>query len=163
MSTTPRIYVGTYAKYSNGSINGAWLDVTEYANHAEFIEAAKGLHADEAAPELMYQTYEGFPNAFYSESSINPALWDYLAADGDAAAKAAYVSNTGEWDADKFAESYYGKFDTDIDFAYQCVDDQCVLEGASELASRYFDYEAFARDGLIDGFYKVDTYYFHNC
>jgi hypothetical protein len=34
---TPRIYVGTYAKYNAGSIAGAWLDLDDYAYLVTFI------------------------------------------------------------------------------------------------------------------------------
>ncbi|MDO8250269.1 MAG: antirestriction protein ArdA [Rhodoferax sp.] len=29
MSTKPRVYVGTYAKYNEGSIEGGWLDLED--------------------------------------------------------------------------------------------------------------------------------------
>lgn len=65
---TPRIYVGTYAKYNNGSIEGAWLDLTDYADAEDFLNACKELHKDEEDPELMFQDFEGFPDFLYSES-----------------------------------------------------------------------------------------------
>lgn len=66
--TTARIYVGTYAKYNSGSLQGAWLDLSDYADAAEFMAACKELHKDEADPELMFQDYEGFPEDMYGES-----------------------------------------------------------------------------------------------
>lgn len=36
MSTPARIYVGTYAKYNDGSIEGAWLDLEDFRNKNEF-------------------------------------------------------------------------------------------------------------------------------
>ena len=64
----PSLYVGTYAKYNNGSIEGEWLNLSDYSDADEFLEACKELHADEEDPELMFQDYEGFPECFYSES-----------------------------------------------------------------------------------------------
>lgn len=34
---TYRIYVGTYAKYSSGSIKGAWLDLEDYPLQARLL------------------------------------------------------------------------------------------------------------------------------
>ena len=45
--TTPRIYVGTYAKYNNGSIQGEWLDLDDYTDKSDFIQACLELHDDE--------------------------------------------------------------------------------------------------------------------
>lgn len=56
---TYRVYVGTYAKYSVGSMRGKWLDLEDYADKEEFINACYELHKDEQAPELMFQDHEG--------------------------------------------------------------------------------------------------------
>ena len=42
-----KIYVGTYAKYNDGSIFGKWLTLSDYADKEEFYEACKELHKDE--------------------------------------------------------------------------------------------------------------------
>ena len=76
-----KIYVGTYAKYNNGSIFGEWLNAEDYSDKEEFIEVCKDLHNDESEPELMFQDYEGFPSVFYGESDIDSRLWDYLGLD----------------------------------------------------------------------------------
>ena len=39
-----RVYVGTYGKYNNGSLFGAWLDLSDYADKEEFYEACRELH-----------------------------------------------------------------------------------------------------------------------
>ena len=33
------LIVGTYAKYNNGSLSGAWLDLSDYSDKEEFYEA----------------------------------------------------------------------------------------------------------------------------
>ncbi|MEQ3054471.1 antirestriction protein ArdA, partial [Bacteroides finegoldii] len=42
-----KVYVGTYAKYNNGSLSGAWLDLSDYSDKEEFYEACRELHKDE--------------------------------------------------------------------------------------------------------------------
>ncbi len=53
-----RIYVGTYAKYNEGSIFGKWLDLSDYSDKDEFYETCRELHKDEEDPELMFQDWE---------------------------------------------------------------------------------------------------------
>lgn len=67
-ATTARLYVGTYAKYNNGSIEGKWLDLSDFSDAGEFMEACRELHSDEADPEFMFQDYEGFPADMYGEA-----------------------------------------------------------------------------------------------
>ena len=51
------VYVGTYGKYNNGSLLGAWLDLSDYADKEEFYEACRELHKDEEDAEFMFQDY----------------------------------------------------------------------------------------------------------
>lgn len=64
----PKVYCGTYAKYNDGSIKGAWLDMTGYKDAEEFFAACAELHKDEEDPEFMFQDFECFPKELYSES-----------------------------------------------------------------------------------------------
>ena len=48
-----RVYVGTYGKYNNGSLFGAWLDLSDYTDKEEFYEACRELHKDEEDAEYM--------------------------------------------------------------------------------------------------------------
>lgn len=68
IDTSPKLYVGTYHKYNNGSIEGKWLDLTDYADAEEFFKACAELHKNENDPEYMFQDFENFPKELYSES-----------------------------------------------------------------------------------------------
>ena len=74
----PSIYVGTYRKYNNGSLRGAWIDLTEYNTKSAFYNHIQKLHADEDDPEYMFQDFENFPACFYGESYLDDRLWDWL-------------------------------------------------------------------------------------
>lgn len=50
-----KAYVGTYAKYNSGSLFGQWIDVSDFDNMEDFLEACRKLHADEKEPEIMFQ------------------------------------------------------------------------------------------------------------
>jgi Antirestriction protein (ArdA) len=67
-NSIPKIYVSTYDKYNNGSLAGAWFDLSDYADYEELLEAVLKVHKDEEDPELMIQAFEHFPKDFYQET-----------------------------------------------------------------------------------------------
>lgn len=162
--TTPRIYVGTYAKYNNnGSIQGEWLDLDDYNDKSDFIQACLELHDDEEDPELMFQDWENIPDLFISECSIDPDFWDYMNCDRDEDAKAAYLACFGEWDESDFEERYRGQYDSFTELAEQLLDETGELEAIPENLRYYFDYEAYGRDLQLGGeFCEHDGHCFWN-
>lgn len=130
--TTPSIYVGTYEKYNNGSIEGAWLDLTDYADLNDFYEACKELHKDEHDPEFMFQDWEGIPEGWISEGGyINHQVWEAIDHDDpEALAKIA-----------GFQEAF--GYLVDIDEMIE----RCVVE-----AEYQRDFEQF----LLDTFYECN-------
>ena len=80
-SNTPKAYIGTYAKYNNGSLNGAWLDLTKYASYDEFLDACSKLHNDEHDPEFMCQDTEYMPDGIsFPESFTRKDVDDVITA-----------------------------------------------------------------------------------
>jgi antirestriction protein len=150
---TARLYVGTYAKYNNGSIKGSWLDLENYKDAEAFLEACKALHADEADPELMFQDFEGFPRAYYHESIIHPELWDWLELDeDDRELLEAYQHGVDEaGDIDTARNAFMGKADTKADWASSWLAETGGLEGVPEHLTNYIDFEAYARDAEHGG------------
>ena len=53
-----KVYVGTYGKYNNGSLDGDWLDLDKFNSYEEFLAACRQLHKDELDPEFMIQDTE---------------------------------------------------------------------------------------------------------
>ena len=77
-----RAYIGTYAKYSAGSLAGGWLDLSDFAGDMDlFLDAARALHPDESDPELMVQDwdYSDNPPKCILGESITQAALDYAA------------------------------------------------------------------------------------
>mgnify|MGYP002777109876 CR=1 FL=1 len=126
-TTTPQLYCGTYAKYNNGSIQGEWIDLTQFSNADSFLEYCKQLHSDEEDPEFMFQDYEGFPKAFYSESMSSDELEkliEFVNMDEyDRKMAEMYAEATGysidECTLDKAQDAFHGTADTGADFAEQ--------------------------------------------
>lgn len=130
--TTPRIYVGTYAKYASGSIAGKWLDLEDYADKGDFLAACAELHADESDPEFMFQDFEGFPREFYSESYVPEELFQWLELDEhERELVAAYCQATGETvdseTIDRARDQFAGTADSPADFAEETATETCAL------------------------------------
>ncbi len=74
-----RVYVGTYAKYNNGSIAGKWINLEQFDNYSEFVAECRKVHKDERDPEFMIQDCENFPDGFsclewLSEKDFNDVI-----------------------------------------------------------------------------------------
>ena len=72
-----KVYVGTYAKYSSGSLKGAHLDLEAYMDLEEFYDACRKLHEDEVDPEFMFQDFPEI-GGLISESDIDEKVWDII-------------------------------------------------------------------------------------
>ena len=82
---TINVYVGTWGKYNDGSIDGEWVDLSDFNTPEEFKEYCYGqLHADEEDAELMFQDVEGpsWVHEVISEYGMNyDMVWGWLALD----------------------------------------------------------------------------------
>lgn len=161
MNTTPRIYVGTYAKYNNGSIEGEWIDL-EGHDEDSFLEACKEIHSDEEEPEFMYQDFEGFPRAWYDESALNEKLWEYCALDkSDREIWTAYIDNCGDAEWSDAEEAYQGDFDSDEDFAQDFAEQCGYMNKQVSWPYSCIDWEHAARELMYD-YFESNGKYFRN-
>ena len=166
-----RIYVGTYAKYNDGSLFGKWMDLSDYSDSEEFFDACKELHADEEDPELMFQDYENIPKGLINESWLSPNIFEVIEAvtkldDTQQEAFAVWLNFTSS-DISKeaiddlissFEDDYQGEYGSEEDYAYEVID-ECYPD-LPEFAKTYFDYEKFARDLFIGDYYYDEGYVF---
>ena len=161
LDNRPALYVGTYKKYNEGSLFGAWLYPDDYADKDDFIDACLALHEDEEDPELMFQDWENIPGELASECSIDDEVWDYIDAcnEYEQGAVDAYISNFGSWDKNSFEDSYCGSgYREFVDYAEEVFDD-CM--NCPDRLRGYIDMHAFARDLEMD-YVFVDGYVFRN-
>jgi antirestriction protein len=168
-TTTPRLYVGTYAKYNNGSIKGDWLELENYSDREAFLEAARELHSDESDPELMFQDYESFPACWYSESSAPPDIfWEWLELEeNERLAFGAYADNMGgEVSIDDFRDAYCGEWDDGATYAESTAED--CGEIPKEIPNWIvIDWEASWNCNLRHDYFTADSpngiFIFRNC
>ena len=79
---SPRIYIGTYRQYSNGSTFGDWFDLCDYADAEEFGEAIQEYHKKEfemfGECEYMAQDYEYIPAHLVNDGYISNCVFEIL-------------------------------------------------------------------------------------
>lgn len=154
------IYVGTYAKYNSGSIQGAWLDPEDYLTKEQFLEACAALHSDEKDPELMFQDWEEIPDEMIGESFVSDDLWDWLELDdSDRELLAVYRDNVdSSGTIEQAQEAYAGTFNDEADWAENWWEDSGMLSEVPDSARGYINYEAYARDCRLGG----DMHFVHH-
>lgn len=163
---SPRVYVGTYAKYNAGSIKGAWLDLEDYRDAEDFRAACLELHKDEEDPELMFQDFESFPREYYGESSLSDDLWNWLdLSEHQREIVTVYLEEQGGTIKEAL-DAYGGTFDSPEHWAEDFLNDTGTLSEIPENLRQYFDFKAYARDAEQGGgttFIRHDgkTFVFH--
>ena len=172
-----RIYVGTYAKYNSGSLDGKWFDLDDYADRDEFYEACQAFHdrnnpKDEdgdpipSEHEFMFQDWEGIPSGMIGECSVDEGVWELAEAFDkydEGAVRAFLDLFDGTWDEDKFNECYHGEYSSWINMAEEWLEETGELNDIPEHLRYYFDYEAYARDMRLGGdMCEQDGHFFWN-
>ena len=157
-----KIYVGTYAKYNNGSIAGAWLTLSDYADKDEFLEACAKLHEDEDDPEFMFQDTDGEHFGMITESDIDDDLFELVHSldEDEAEIYAAYRKNfDGSWSDCQYR--YSGSYESDEAFAEEMAE-QCG-DYPRQVSWPYtcIDWEWAARELMYD-YIEENGHYFIN-
>lgn len=165
-----QIYVGTYAKYNEGSLFGKWMQLSDYSDLEEFYDACKELHKDEEDPELMFQDWEEIPEGLVGECWLSENFFDLRDVidslkDDQPEAFMVWCAH-GSHDISredthsllsKFRDEYQGKYDSEEDYAYEYVENCYDLP---EFAKTYFDYEKFARELFSTDYWFEDGFVF---
>lgn len=162
--SSPKVYVGTYRKYNGGSLYGAWLDLEDYADYDEFIEACRRLHKDESDPEFMFQDMEYVPDIFGGESWLSPEIFDYIHENDNydfdlKYAVAEHCDNREEYFSRIEDVRIYSGCNDMADVAEMFID-ECGGLGqlSTETIEQYFNFERFGRDCSFDGPSDYDEY-----
>jgi antirestriction protein len=149
-----KVFVTTYALYNEGlqfknNQTGFWLDTANY--DVETLIANFVAQGDQD-PELMFTDYEGFPESLYSESGMDfDLINEYDELDDDEQKVVEYLIDHLGYDIKSALDKHEDVNVHDCsahDYVYGLVDEYYDLP---DLAKTYFDYDAFARDLLIEG------------
>jgi len=170
--TNVQIYVGTYAKYNNGSIYGAWLKLEDYSDYEELQNAMRNLHKDEEDPEFMFQDYEcseaienlGLISEYHISENIFEIIQEIENCSYEEEVIEAYINcidssaNDIREIIDKVNETYSGEYSNDIEFTQQ------LLEETGDLCSNlpnyiHIDWDRTANDIMMD-YSSYNNHYF---
>lgn len=170
------LYVGTYRKYSEGRIYGAWIDLESVCDADEFFSVFRQLHSDEKSPEFMFQDFQGFPEELYHESmgkkEIQKIL-NYVALDDDDKRLVedyceVYCGSIEDFEdfVETAKDRCMGQFDSFRDFADEMADEEIAchsLGNSTEFFEKYFDYNKWETYLTYD--YKMggNGYVFSTC
>ena len=170
-----KLYVGTYKKYNEGSLDGKWLDLEDYADWDDFLEACYEIHEDEKDPELMFQDCDcdfEWERALYSECGSYEKWYtikDELDKHGfEDLVLDDYVEVFGNCVLDdknvitKLEDSYRGKYSSLEDFEESMAEECCDINNVPDYIRNYIDWAAMARDDC-DNTIGSNGYVFSNC
>lgn len=174
MCNKVKIVVGSWYAYNNctaKALGSEWICLNDYEKWEEVEKelTKQGFELKGNDEELFIQDIECDVDFGCIWSQLNPKKLFELLKDSEVlddeykfkVAKA-YIEVNGWGDFERLIENYGSRWDDDIilwenmdmvDVAQNYVDECYDLP---EIAQRYFDYEAFARDLSYDGFYEVE-------
>jgi len=123
---TPRIYVADLEAYNNGRLVGEWLDLADYDNADELMDAIQDVLKKSGGEEYAIHDVEYVPSSMYSEYMGQrdfEQLYEMmdLAKENDLPLEVVQ-DIVSQFDASA-VEEFYGKYDSAVDFAEQMVDD----------------------------------------
>jgi antirestriction protein len=123
---TPKVYVADLEAYNNGKLVGEWLDLSDYNDADELMDAIQDFLKTSGGGEYAIHDYENLPSSMYSEYMGKRDFEEIyqmidLAKDNNLPLEVAMevVSQYGESALDE----YNGVYDSAVDFAEELSDD----------------------------------------
>ena len=123
---TPKVYVADLEAYNNGKLVGEWLDLSDYNDADELMDAIQDFLKTSGGGEYAIHDYENLPSSMYSEYMGKRDFEEIyqmidLAKDNNLPLEVAMevVSQYGESALDE----YNGVYDSAVDFAEELADD----------------------------------------
>ena len=123
---SPKIYVADLEAYNNGRLSGVWLDLADYNDADELMEAIQDFLKTSGGEEYAIHDVEYIPNNMYSEymgQKDFEELYEMIDLAKQNDLPLSVVQEViSQYDANAVDE-FYGKYDDAEDFAQQLVDD----------------------------------------
>jgi len=123
---TPRIYVADLEAYNNGRLVGEWLDLSDYNDADELMDAIQDVLKKSGGEEYAIHDVENVPSSMYSEYMGRrdfEELYEMMElADRNDLPLSVVSTVVSEYGADAVDE-FVGKYDSADDFAQEMVDD----------------------------------------
>ena len=126
---TPRIYVADLEAYNNGRLVGEWLDLADYNDADELMDAIQDVLKKSGGEEYAIHDVEYIPSSMYSEYMGKrdfEELYEMidLAKQNDLPLEV--VQEIVSQYSASAVDDFVGKYDSAVDFAEQMVDDMGI-------------------------------------
>jgi antirestriction protein len=148
---------------------GLWVDIDNVNGWEDVSELLAVAFPDSVIDEILCADVEGLARHFYASNcdSFGMSEWVEFQEERSSCYLSdevidAYFDNCGVSPLGDVEDSYLGEFSSDTDFAEDYLDNTGDLAQIPENLRWYFDYEAFARDLMMDCF-SSNGHYFRNC
>lgn len=153
---TISVYCGTFGKYNSGSLDGAWVDLSDFDTFEDFMQHIRELHADEEDPEFMFQDIDNATDIpFRGEPGLGDIerfmqflqLEEYERDILEGYASIHGLSADIEEQLQEALDHYRGTYDSMADYAEE-ITREC--NDIPEWLDCYIDWERMARDFNMD-------------
>ena len=123
---TPRIYVADLEAYNSGRLVGEWLDLADYNDADELMDAIQNLLDGWGVEEYAIHDVEYVPSSMYSEYMGErdfKQLYEMMDLAKDNNLPLEVVQEIVSQYSESAVDEFQGKYDSATDFAEQLVDD----------------------------------------
>ena len=147
------VFITNLGKYNEGELVGEWVSLPCDDLDAVYERIGIGEEYEEAFITDFETDFNYSVGEYESIEDLNEYAEELEGTDADLVA--AYLEAQGGTLCDALDNApdciWYPGY-TLLDVAYQLIDECCDLP---EIAERYFDYDAFARDLRFDGYFEA--------
>jgi antirestriction protein len=123
---SPKIYVADLEAYNNGRLSGVWLDLADYNDADELMEAIQDFLKTSGGEEYAIHDVEYIPNSMYSEymgQKDFEELYEMIDLAKQNDLPLSVVQEVISQYDSSAVDEFYGKYDDAEDFAQSLVDD----------------------------------------
>lgn len=123
---TPKIYVADLEAYNNGKLVGEWLDLSDYNDAEELMDAIQDFLKTSGGEEYAIHDYENLPSSMYSEymgEKDFQQIYDMMDLAKDKDLPLDVVMEVVSQFDESALDEYNGSYDSAVDFAEELVDD----------------------------------------
>jgi len=156
--TEIRIYVACLAAYNYGILHGAWIDANQDEDTIRYaIHDMLKVSPIECAEEYAIHDYEGFCGISISEYEGISEVAEYaayIAEHGELGGKLIAYYGDMQSAQEAISDHYHGCYKSLSDFAEELTEDTTQVP---ENLRFYIDYEAMARDLVINDVIAIET------
>lgn len=152
----PKIYVADLAAYNAGELKGEWINLNDYSDADELMEAIDELGYEEWS---IHDT-ENIPRSLITEGSGKQDFEKFYAIKAKAEEMSVPVEVLLKWksdtggDIDNAGDAYQGEYDDKEDYAYRMVEDGAYTPSSDDVYVSDTDKRIIAgeqEDFAIDG------------